>query len=372
MTETPKLMLEKDGPIGWIIFNQPQKRNAVSLEMWQLMPDYVRDLATDDAIRVVILRGAGDQAFVAGADISQFKERRRNMADQEEYSRISARGQDALTTLSKPLLAMIHGYCVGGGVGIAITCDLRIAADDARFGIPAARLGLGYHYRGMEKLMQLVGPAYTKEIFFTARTDFSAQDEGGAGTLHPRLRADDRAERAPHAALGQGDRRTACASGGPARSRLAGQAHRRLLQQPGLSGGRQGLLREAPSPVPRALSGPPARQPGPPGRRCARGCRPLCKSLGTRRPSSPPTSRHAIGFVGTCFARLRHWRTITTNALVPDRHDARPARGLRARQVSPGPEAALRHPQHHGAAAARRGAGPAPAAQETCWGGEPK
>lgn len=176
MSETPKLLLEKDGPIGWIIFNQPEKRNAVSLEMWQLMPDYVRDLASDDAIRVVILRGAGDQAFVAGADISQFKERRRNMADQEEYSRISARGQDALATLAKPLLAMIHGYCVGGGVGIAITCDIRLAADDARFGIPAARLGLGYHYRGMEKLMALVGPAYLKEIFFTARTDFSAQD----------------------------------------------------------------------------------------------------------------------------------------------------------------------------------------------------
>jgi len=176
MSEAPKLLLEKDGPIGWIVFNQPEKRNAVSQEMWQRVPGYVHDLATDDAIRVVILRGAGDQAFVAGADISQFKERRRNMADQEEYSRISARGQDALTTLSKPLLAMIHGYCVGGGVGIAITCDLRIAADDARFGIPAARLGLGYHYRGMEKLMQLVGPAYTKEIFFTARTDLSAQD----------------------------------------------------------------------------------------------------------------------------------------------------------------------------------------------------
>src|SRR5712692_9033033 len=79
MSETPKLLLQKDGPIGWIIFNQPEKRNAVSLEMWQLMPEYVHDLATDDAIRVVILRGAGDQAFVAGADISQFKERRRNM-----------------------------------------------------------------------------------------------------------------------------------------------------------------------------------------------------------------------------------------------------------------------------------------------------
>ena len=92
MSETPKLLLEKDGPIGWIIFNQPEKRNAVSQEMWELMPDYVEDLSADDAIRVVILRGAGDAAFVAGADISQFKDRRRNMADEEEYRRISAAG----------------------------------------------------------------------------------------------------------------------------------------------------------------------------------------------------------------------------------------------------------------------------------------
>jgi enoyl-CoA hydratase/carnithine racemase len=184
MTETPKLLLEKDGPIGWIVFNQPEKRNAVSQEMWELMPDYVKDLAADDAIRVVVLRGAGDQAFVAGADISQFKERRRNMDDEAEYSRISARGQEALATLAKPLLAMIHGYCVGGGVSIAITCDMRLAADDARFGIPAARLGLGYHYRGMEKLMALVGPAYTKEIFFTARTDFSAADALRMGLIN--------------------------------------------------------------------------------------------------------------------------------------------------------------------------------------------
>jgi enoyl-CoA hydratase/carnithine racemase len=176
MSPTSKLLMEKDGPIGWIIFNQPEKRNAVSQEMWEQMPEYVNDLASDDAIRVVVLRGAGDQAFVAGADISQFKDRRRNMSDEEEYRRISARGSDSLTTLGKPLLAMIHGYCVGGGVSIAITCDIRIAADDAHFGVPAARLGLGYHYHGMEKLMKLVGPAYTKEIFFTARTDFNAQD----------------------------------------------------------------------------------------------------------------------------------------------------------------------------------------------------
>ncbi|MEX2222301.1 MAG: enoyl-CoA hydratase [Candidatus Rokuibacteriota bacterium] len=175
-SQADTLLMEKDGPIGWITFNQPQKRNAVSQEMWQRMPEYVRDLSADPAIRVVILRGAGEAAFVAGADISQFKDRRRNAADEEEYRRISAAGSESLATLGKPLLAMIHGFCIGGGVSIAITCDLRIAADDARFGIPAARLGLGYHYRGMEKLMGLIGPAYTKELFFTARTDVSAQD----------------------------------------------------------------------------------------------------------------------------------------------------------------------------------------------------
>ena len=174
--KTEKLLLQKDGPIGWIVFNQPEKRNAVSQEMWQAMPEYVADLSADPAIRVVILRGAGDTAFVAGADISQFKDRRRNAADEEEYRRISGAGSEALARLGKPLLAMIHGFCIGGGVSIAITCDLRIAADDARFGIPAARLGLGYHYKGMEKLMSLIGPAYTKELFFTARTDFSAPD----------------------------------------------------------------------------------------------------------------------------------------------------------------------------------------------------
>jgi enoyl-CoA hydratase/carnithine racemase len=166
------------------VFNQPEKRNAVSQEMWELMPEYVNDLAKDEAIRVVILRGGGDQSFVSGADISQFKDKRKNMADEEEYRRISARGQDSLTTLQKPLMAMIHGFCVGGGVGVALTCDIRIASDDARFGIPAARLGLGYHYRGMDKLMALVGPAYTKEIFFSARTDFSAQDALRMGLIN--------------------------------------------------------------------------------------------------------------------------------------------------------------------------------------------
>jgi enoyl-CoA hydratase len=176
MAASTKMLMEKEGPLGWIIFNQPEKRNAVSQEMWEMVPDIVRDLEKDDDIRVIILRGAGDQAFVAGADISQFKDRRRNMEDELEYRRISGRGSQSLANIQKPLLAMIQGYCVGGGVGIALTCDIRVASDDAHFGIPAARLGLGYHYDGIEKLMHLVGPCNVLDIFFSARTDFSAAE----------------------------------------------------------------------------------------------------------------------------------------------------------------------------------------------------
>ncbi|RMF87359.1 MAG: enoyl-CoA hydratase [Nitrospinota bacterium] len=173
---TDKMLMEKEGPLGWIIFNQPEKRNAVSQEMWKMIPGMVQELAEDDTIRVVILRGAGDKAFVAGADISQFKDRRRNMEDELEYRRIADQGQQSLLSLQKPLIAMIRGFCVGGGVGIATSCDIRIASDDARFGIPAARLGLGYHYRGVEKLLPLIGPSNILDIFFSARTDFSAEE----------------------------------------------------------------------------------------------------------------------------------------------------------------------------------------------------
>jgi len=176
MADSPKMLMEKEGPLGWVIFNQPEKRNAVSQEMWQMVPEMVKELEEDDEIRVIILRGAGDQAFVAGADISQFKDRRRNMDDELEYRRVSGRGSQSLANIQKPLLAMIQGYCVGGGVGIAITCDLRIASDDARFGVPAARLGLGYHYDGIAKLMHLIGPSNVLDIFFSARTDFSAAE----------------------------------------------------------------------------------------------------------------------------------------------------------------------------------------------------
>jgi len=154
--------------IGWIVFDHPERRNAISVEMWRQIPGAVADLAADDAVRVVVLRGAGDAAFVAGADISEFGEHRTGAAARS-YDVDGAHAFAALAGLAKPLVAMIRGYCVGGGVAIALCADLRYAGDDAIFAIPAARLGVGYPMGGIEKLRELVGPSRAKEVFFTAR-----------------------------------------------------------------------------------------------------------------------------------------------------------------------------------------------------------
>lgn len=157
-----------DAGIGWIVFDHPERRNAISVEMWRQIPDAVAELDADDAVRVVVLRGAGDAAFVAGADISEFGEHRTGAAARS-YDVDGARAFAALAGLAKPVVAMIRGYCVGGGVAIALCADLRYAGDDAVFAIPAARLGVGYPMGGIEKLRELVGPSRAKEVFFTAR-----------------------------------------------------------------------------------------------------------------------------------------------------------------------------------------------------------
>jgi enoyl-CoA hydratase/carnithine racemase len=172
----------RDERIGWLVFDQPERRNAISVEMWREIPRAAEKLAADDAVRVVILRGAGDAAFVAGADISEFGEKRSGDATRA-YDADSGRAFLALATLEKPVLAMIHGHCIGGGVAIALTADARYAADDAVFAIPAARLGLGYHMSGLEALVNLVGPSRAKEIFFTARR-FSAQEACDIGLVN--------------------------------------------------------------------------------------------------------------------------------------------------------------------------------------------
>jgi enoyl-CoA hydratase/carnithine racemase len=150
-------------------FNNPARRNATSLEMWQAIADILEDFGADPAVRVVVMRGAGDKAFVSGADISQFEDQRADAEAARRYNQVSERARAAMAALDKPLIAMIRGYCLGGGVAIAMAADMRIAADDARFGIPAARLGIAYGFGYLKKLVDLVGPAYAKEILLTAR-----------------------------------------------------------------------------------------------------------------------------------------------------------------------------------------------------------
>jgi enoyl-CoA hydratase/carnithine racemase len=159
----------REGALAWLVFDHPERRNAISTEMWDAIPDAVAGLDADPAVRVVVMRGAGEVAFVSGADISEFERARTGAEAAAEYDRTTARAFDALAGLGKPLLAMIHGFCIGGGMATALAADLRYAAEDAVFAIPAARLGLGYHMAGLDALARLVGPATAKEILFTAR-----------------------------------------------------------------------------------------------------------------------------------------------------------------------------------------------------------
>jgi enoyl-CoA hydratase len=171
---TDKLIARKDGAIGWVIFNNPDRHNATSYEMWQSLPMVLEAYVKDPEVRVIVFRGAGEKAFSAGADISQFKEKRSGAAA-TEYNAAADAASQALRQCAKPTLAMIRGYCIGGGTAVAVGCDIRIAADDARFGVPAAKLGLGYRFDGIKRLASVVGPARTAEIFFTAR-QFTAQE----------------------------------------------------------------------------------------------------------------------------------------------------------------------------------------------------
>src|SRR3984885_10261327 len=166
---TSKMIGEKDGAIGRIIFNNPARHNAVSLDMWQAVAQIMEDFENDPAIRVIVLSGAGGKAFVSGADISEFKEKRDSVEAAAAYAKTSENARLALQNTLKPTIAMIRGYCIGGGLATAIACDIRIAAEGSKFGVPAAKLGLGYAYEGIKKLVDLVGPAFAREIFFTAR-----------------------------------------------------------------------------------------------------------------------------------------------------------------------------------------------------------
>ena len=164
-----RVTVRKEGRIGWILFDNPTRRNALSLDMWRALGDAAEGFARDDDVRVAVMTGAGDRAFASGADISEFEKHRASAEAEREYNRVSARAHAALAGFEKPLLAMIRGYCIGGGLAVALQADIRIAADGAQVAVPAARLGLGYGFAGLRALTDLVGPAKAKEILFTAR-----------------------------------------------------------------------------------------------------------------------------------------------------------------------------------------------------------
>jgi len=187
-TLTDKLIARKEGAIGWVIFNNPERHNATSFEMWQSLPLVLDAYVRDPEVRVIIFRGAGEKAFSAGADISQFKEKRSSAEAVKEYNAAADAASGALRQCAKPTIAMIRGYCMGGGTAVAVGCDIRIAADDARFGVPAAKLGLGYRFDGIKRLASIVGPSFTAEIFFTGR-QFAAQEALQMGLVNRMLPA---------------------------------------------------------------------------------------------------------------------------------------------------------------------------------------
>jgi len=182
-TTTEKLLAQKDGAIGWITFNNPARLNAVSMSMWESVPRVLEAFERDPDIRVVVVRGAGVKAFISGADISEFQEKRASPEAAQAYNDAGDAAQRALQEFPKPTIAMIRGFCIGGGCAVAIDCDIRIAADDSVYAVPAGRLGLGYRYDGIRRLIDLVGPAFAAEIFFTARK-FNAQEAAAMGLIN--------------------------------------------------------------------------------------------------------------------------------------------------------------------------------------------
>jgi enoyl-CoA hydratase/carnithine racemase len=166
---TDKMLARKDGAIGWMIFNNPERHNALSYEMRLAAIEILDAFERDDAVRVVVMTGAGEKSFVSGADISQFDKMRSTADQQAEYDRVSQAMQAKLSTLSKPLIAMIRGYCIGGGLQTALCADLRIASESSQFGIPAGRLGIAYAWNSVAKLVETVGPSTAKQILFTAK-----------------------------------------------------------------------------------------------------------------------------------------------------------------------------------------------------------
>ena len=177
------LLVEKRGAVGWLVFNQPAKKNAISGAMWRAIPPAIAEFDQDAEVRCVVFRGAGTEAFAAGADISEFESVRSERGAIAEYDDLLDRVLHSIQDSPKPSVAMIYGFCLGGGLEIALACDLRYCGASAQFGIPAAKLGLAYNIEGHKRLLETVGHAYAREIMFLGRR-YDAFEASGMGLVH--------------------------------------------------------------------------------------------------------------------------------------------------------------------------------------------
>jgi enoyl-CoA hydratase len=164
-----KMLSRKEGRVGIMTFNNPEKHNAVSFEMWEAAEKILDAFESDPEVRVIVLTGAGGKAFVSGADISKFESERASEEAVQRYNALVDKVYTRIYRFPKPTIAMIKGYCIGGGLNLAICCDMRYATEGSKFSLPAAKLGLGYGYSGLRRYIETIGPVATKEIFYTAR-----------------------------------------------------------------------------------------------------------------------------------------------------------------------------------------------------------
>jgi enoyl-CoA hydratase len=166
---TDKMLSRIEGKVGIMTFNNPEKHNAVSFEMWEAAEKILDGFLANPEVRVIVLTGAGGKAFVSGADISKFDSERASEEAVQRYNTLVDKVYSRIYQMPKPTIAMIRGYCIGGGLNLAICCDMRYATEGSRFSLPAAKLGLGYGYNGLRRYIETIGPVATKEIFYTAR-----------------------------------------------------------------------------------------------------------------------------------------------------------------------------------------------------------
>ncbi|HEU4371330.1 MAG TPA: enoyl-CoA hydratase [Methylomirabilota bacterium] len=167
---TDEILVQQEGPIATVVINRPRTRNAINLAMWGELARATEGLVKDDSVRAIVFRGAGTEAFASGADIKEFPESRKDVETAQRYNTVTAAAYAAVRECPKPTIAMIYGFCMGGAMGLAMGCDLRFAAEGSKYGIPAARLSIVYPAEAIGQLVDLVGPAYAKDILYSART----------------------------------------------------------------------------------------------------------------------------------------------------------------------------------------------------------